>query len=212
VGSLLVKQEKDERTHRSFEIGKNMTYTMNEKYDLIKSALLRTESKNPIKIIKSIMHKDFVSIHGPEHHFLDGASLLTAMKNAGLEIDLNTALDQLAERTIKMPGGMCGYWGMCGSVASINAVLALLDNTGPLSSDNSYSSHMAFSSKVINRMSEIGGPRCCKRNAFLSLSESVKYVNEHYSLALEIDKIECEFTNLNKECIKERCPFYSGNK
>ncbi|MDD3068833.1 MAG: DUF5714 domain-containing protein [Bacilli bacterium] len=189
-----------------------MTYTIDEKYKLIKRALLQSDSKNPIKIIKNIMHKDFVSIHGPEHHFLDGASLLVAMKNAGLGIDLSTVLDQLAERTIKMPGGMCGFWGMCGSVASINAVFALLDNTGPLSSDGNYSSHMIFSSKVIKKMSEIGGPRCCKRNAFISLSEAVKYVNEHYSLALEIDKIECEFTNLNKECIKKRCPFYCSGE
>ena len=189
-----------------------MTYTMNEKYSLIKSALLKTESKNPIKISRSIMHENFVSIHGPEHHFLDGASLLVAMKNAGLDIDLNTFLDRLAERTITMPGAMCGFWGMCGSVASVDAVFALLDNTGPLSSDDNYSSHMAFSSKVINRMSKIGGPRCCKRNAFISLSEAVKYANEHYSLALEIDKIECEFTNRNKECIKERCPFYINRK
>jgi hypothetical protein len=182
---------------------------MNEKYNLIKSALLRTECKNPVRIIRNIMHKDFVSIHGPEHHFLDGASLLTAMKNAGLDIDLNKVLDQLAERTIKMPGAMCGFWGICGSVSSTNAVFALLDNTGPLSSDVSYSSHMVFSSKVIKRMSEIGGPRCCKRNAFISLSEAVEYANDHYSLDLENDKIECEFTKLNKECIKERCPFYS---
>ena len=56
------------------------------------------------------MHKDFLNIHGPEHHFLDGASFLVAYKNAGGEVDVSQAIDMLAERTLKMPGAMCGFW------------------------------------------------------------------------------------------------------
>ena len=39
-------------------------------------------------IFKQIAEKEYISIHGPEHHILDGASLLVAYKNAGGEIDL----------------------------------------------------------------------------------------------------------------------------
>ncbi len=55
-----------------------MEYTLQEKYDLIKQHLLNTQSKNPIKIAKELMNKDFINMHGPEHHFLDGAAFLTA--------------------------------------------------------------------------------------------------------------------------------------
>lgn len=69
------------------------------------------------------MRNDFVNIHGPEHHFLDGAAFIMAYKNAGGQIDAEAFLAELAKRTIKMPGAMCGYWGICGSVASAGAAL-----------------------------------------------------------------------------------------
>ena len=53
-------------------------YTMGEKYDLIAEAVRNEMSKNPITIVKSVMHQDFISMHGPEHHFLDGAAFLVA--------------------------------------------------------------------------------------------------------------------------------------
>lgn len=185
-----------------------MQYNMEEKYNLIKDKLLKSEEKDPIKIVKSIMHNEAISIHGPEHHFLDGRALLAAIKNNGLDIDLKYCLDELSKRSIKMPGAMCGYWGMCGSVGSIGAVFSILDETGPLSSDIAYSNHMKFTSKVIRQMGEIGGPRCCKRNAFLSISNGIRYANENYGLNIPLSKITCEFYTLNKQCIKEKCPFY----
>ncbi len=185
-----------------------MEYTLEDKYRLIKEDVIVQTSSNPIAIVKTIMHKDYVLIHGPEHHFLDGASFLVAYKNAGGEVNLIEALDTLAARTIKMPGAMCGYWGVCGSCASIGACLAIINETGPLSSNSFYKDNMEYTSSVIEIMSKIGGPRCCKRNAFISISEGVKFVFKKYNVKMELDKIECEFSNLNKQCIGERCPFF----
>ena len=185
-----------------------MPYTMEEKYKLIREEFFHQQSNNPIDIVKTIAKKDFVNIHGPEHHFLDGGALLTAMFNDGYEFDLDRGLDMLAERSIKMPGAMCGHWGVCGSVASIGAVLSIIDGTGPLSDDENYSKHMAFTSRVIAKMSEIGGPRCCKRNAFLALTEGIKYINENFLTAMPVEDISCEFSDKNAQCIKERCPFH----
>ena len=75
--------------------------------------------KNPIEIVKSLMHEDFINIHGPEHHFLDGAAFMVSLHNSGLVFNLSESLDKLSDRTIKMPGAMCGFWGIFGSVASI---------------------------------------------------------------------------------------------
>lgn len=185
-----------------------MTYTLDEKYELIKKEILKQESKNPLEIVRNIMHMDFISIHGPEHHLLDGASFLAAYKNAGGNIDLQYALDELTNRTIKMPGAMCGYWGVCGSTASLGASLAIINHTGPLTDNDYYKDNMEYTSKVIQIMSKIGGPRCCKRNAFISIINAVNFVKEKYNVKLELDKITCEFSSLNQQCIKERCPFH----
>ncbi|MGM9898951.1 MAG: DUF5714 domain-containing protein [Bacilli bacterium] len=187
-------------------------YDLSEKYILIKKELLKQTSTNPIEIVNNIMNHDFVNMHGPEHHFIDGASFLVALKNSGEDIDINSCLDQLAQRTKTMPGAMCGYWGICGSCASVGAALSIIFEVGPLSSNDYYSYNMKFTSNVINKMSNIGGPRCCKRNAYLVLSEAVKFVNENFNYKLTIDDIKCNFSNFNKQCIKNRCPFHQEKK
>ena len=185
-----------------------MEYTLENKYHLIKEEVVKSNSKNPIEIVKKIMHKVFVNIHGPEHHFLDGAAFLVAYNNAGGNINVDYCLDELAKRTIKMPGAMCGYWGICGSLASVGAALSIIHGTGPLSTDEYYKHNMEYASNVLKDMSKIGGARCCKRNAFLSLSHAVKFVKEKYGIVMELNKIECEFSPSNMQCLHDKCPFY----
>lgn len=185
-----------------------MDYTLENKYRLIKDEAVKSSSKNPIEIAKELMRKEFINIHGPEHHFLDGAAFLVAYNNAGGNIDINNSLDELAKRTVKMPGAMCGYWGICGSLASVGAALSIIHGTGPLSTDEFYKHNMEYTSRVLSEMSKIGGARCCKRNAFLSLSHAVKFVKEKYGIEMESGKIECEFSSSNKQCLHDKCQFY----
>lgn len=187
-----------------------MEYTLEQKYALIRREILQSKSKNPIAVAKEVMQKEFVSMHGPEHHFLDGAAFLVAYKNAGGGIDLEECLNELAKRTVKMPGAMCGHWGVCGSVASAGAALSVIHRTGPLSCDEYYKHNMEYAATVLKKMSEIGGARCCKRNAFLSLSEGVKFVREKYGVEMELDGIRCEYSSKNQQCLKNRCPFYKS--
>lgn len=187
-----------------------MEYSLQKKYELIREEIVKSKSKNPVTVVRETMRREFVSIHGPEHHYLDGAAFLTAYKNAGGVVELETALSELAQRAATMPGAMCAYWGVCGSAASVGAALSVLHGTGPLSSDDYYKHNMEYTSGVLKKMSEIGGARCCKRNAFLSLSYAVDFVKEKYGVEMESEDIVCEFSNLNKQCLGERCPFHKS--
>ena len=144
-----------------------MDYTLEQKYARIREDALAAIGSDPVHIAHEIMRRDYINMHGPEHHFLDGAAFLAAYRNGGGEIDLDKALDELAKRTVKMPGAMCGQWGICGSAASVGAALAVIHKTGPLSTDEFYKDNMRFTSAAIAKMGEIGGARCCKRNAYL---------------------------------------------
>ncbi len=185
---------------------------MEERAKKIVEACLQEKSKNPIEIFYNIAYKEFVRIHGPEHHILDGASLLTAFYNAGGKIELQESLNELMKRGLQMPGATCGMWGVCGAVSSMGAALSIIDGTGPLSSDDSWGKHMEFTSKALYSLSQVGGPRCCKRDAFLSFQEAIKYVNENYNIEWKSNKIECCFSEKNEQCIKEKCPFYKKAK
>ena len=182
--------------------------TVKEKAELIVKDIKKERGTNPVVIFKQIAEKEYVSIHGPEHHILDGASLLVAYKNAGGEIDLEQALDRLMAEGLRMPGAMCGLWGICGAITSIGAALAIIDGTGPLSTDGTWGNHMQFTSKAIGELGAINGPRCCKRDAMIAFKNGIDYVNAHYGVTLQYEQMQCGFTDFNEQCIKERCPFY----
>ena len=183
--------------------------SIKEKAELIVADIKKEQGTNPVLIFENIAKKEYVSINGPEHHILDGASLLMAYKNAGGEIDIDQALDRLMAEGLRMPGAMCGLWGICGAITSIGAALAIIDGTGPLSTDGSWGSHMQFTSKAIGELGIINGPRCCKRDAMIAFKNGVDYVNAHYDVTLQYEQMKCEFTGLNEQCIKDRCPFYA---
>ena len=71
---------------------------------------LSETSRDPIEIIRKMMGMAFCHMHGPEHHVMVGAALLTAYKNAGGEIDLHNALREMYSRGRAVPGGVCGFW------------------------------------------------------------------------------------------------------
>lgn len=185
---------------------------MKEKAKKIIEMCLQEKSKNPMDIFYNIAQMDFVRIHGPEHHVLDGAALLTAFHNAGGEIDLPTSLTELMKRGLQMPGATCGMWGVCGAVTSMGAALSIIDGTDPLSTDSSWGKHMEFTSKALCSLSRVGGPRCCKRDAFLSFQKAIEHINQYYDVELECNNVECCFSEKNEQCIKEKCPFYKKTK
>ena len=199
-----------------------MDYTLEEKYARIREDALAAIGCDPVHIAHEIMRRDYINMHGPEHHFLDGAAFLAAYRNAGGEIDLDKALDELAKRTVKMPGAMCGQWGVCGSAASVGAalsvILALFCAVGffaavyvvnlPQSAAVDFFYRATFFSAVIAKRGEIGGARCCKRNAYLSLSMGAAFVREKYSIPMETAPIACDDSARNGQCIGERCPFH----
>ena len=65
---------------------------------------------------------------------------------------------------------------------------------------------MKFTSMVLDKMSEIGGPRCCKRNAYISMLTAIEFVKK-YNIYLDYEEIKCNFTSKNSQCIGKRCPF-----
>ena len=59
--------------------------------DSILGLCLAETSADPIAILRQMMDLPFCHMHGPEHHVMVGAALLTAYKNAGGALDLEPA-------------------------------------------------------------------------------------------------------------------------
>lgn len=182
--------------------------TIHEKAEHIIRDIKNETGTDPVKIFERMAHNEYIAMHGPEHHILDGASLLVAFKNAGGNIDLEDALHKLMSEGLRMPGAMCGLWGICGAITSLGAALSIIDGTGTLSTDGTWGKHMKFTSDAVSELGKINGPRCCKRDARIAFKNAVQYVNKYYGVTSEYSEGKCEYSKRNEQCIKGRCPFY----
>ena len=163
-------------------------------------------SKDPIAIIEKMMTMPFCHMHGPEHHVMVGSALLTAYKNAGGNIDLHSALIEMMNRGKSVPGGACGFWGACGAGISSGMFISIISKSTPLANEPFALSHQ-MTAKSLGQIGEIGGPRCCKRDSFLSILAAVDYVKDHFGVEMEKHEVVCQFSSQNNQCIGKRCPF-----
>lgn len=174
--------------------------------DTIIGVCMGENSKNPIKILQKLMALPFCHMHGPEHHIMVGSALLTAYKNSGGELDLHKALVEMQSRGKKVPGGACGFWGACGAGVSTGMFLSIITGSTPLGNEVwGFSNQMT--AKALEAIGKIGGPRCCKRDSYLAITEAVKFVKTHLGVEMEISEIKCIHSEFNNQCIGERCPF-----
>lgn len=178
--------------------------------DSIIAVCLRERSKNPIEIIQKMMALPFCHMHGPEHHVMVGAALLTAYKNAGGEIDLEKALSEMQARGRQVPGGVCGFWGACGAGISAGIFVSIATGATPLAK-NDWGLSNKMTSAALGAIGEVGGPRCCKRDSYLSIMEAVAFAREHLGVAMEMGEIRCVHSHQNNQCIGKRCPFFQKN-
>ncbi len=168
---------------------------------------LNEKSKNPVHILEKMMSLDFCHMHGPEHHVMVGASLLTAYKNAGGVLDLDAALSEIYKRGKQVPGGACGFWGACGAGVSTGMYVSISTKATPLSKE-AWGLSNQMTARALNAIGQNGGPRCCKRDSYLAIIEAVRFTEEKLNLKMESDKILCSRSQMNNQCIKTACPFH----
>lgn len=139
-----------------------------------------------------------------------GSSLLTACKNAGGNIDLKSSLIEMYNRGRTVPGGACGFWGACGAGISTGMFVSVISGSTPLTEKPFRLSHL-MTSRSLEQIGKIGGPRCCKRDSFLSILSAVDFVKEHFGISMERPEIICSYASENNRCIGKRCPFAKVN-
>lgn len=169
---------------------------------------LMESSKNPVAIIRKMMAESFCHMHGPEHHIMVGAALLTAYKNAGGEIELSRALLQMINRGKQVPGGVCGFWGACGAGISSGIFVSIITEASPLSGKQ-WGLANKMTSKSLERIGSIGGPRCCKRDSYIAILSAIDFVKENMGIEMEKEKIVCIHSDDNNQCLHEKCPFWN---
>ena len=89
--------------------------------------------------------------------------------------------------------------------------LSIVTGSTPLEKDNFGLSHK-MTAKALEAIGEIGGPRCCKRDSYLSILQAVDLVRENLGISMEQPRICCSYSGQNNQCIGNRCPFCKKKK
>lgn len=172
------------------------------------AACAASDARDPLALAQQIMADDAIYPNGPEHHTLVGAVLLTAYRNAGGAIDLDAALAELRQRSLAIPGGACGYWGTCGAAISAGMYCSIVLGATPMT-PGPWGQTARLTSRILARLADVGGPRCCKRSTFIALEEAVAFTAEAAGVQMDApSQVTCAFVARNAECLKGACPFF----
>lgn len=179
--------------------------------DSIFGLCLSEDSCDPIEILEKMMSMPFCHMHGPEHHVMVGAALLTAYKNSGGKIGLQTALREMNSRGKAVPGGACGFWGACGAGVSAGQFFAIASESTPLALQP-WGLSNRMTAKALESIGLNGGPRCCKRDSYLAVHAAIDFAAEHLGVQMKKTTPVCTRSRLNAQCLQAQCPFYGGSR
>lgn len=179
--------------------------------DFIERACILSELTDPLLLAERLMQNPVIKMHGPEHHFLVPAVLLSAFYNKTGEPGQKPGKIQKArQRAEKILGGFCGTHGICGAAVGTGIFTSVITAATPLSGKE-WQWTNRISARSLETIAKYGGPRCCKRDTFLAIIEAVKFINEQFDTALPVSgQYTCGFYGNNKACKQGECPFYKG--
>lgn len=159
--------------------------------DSIVKSCLAESSRDPVHIIEKMMSMDFCHFHGPEHHVMVGAALLTAYKNAGGDIELAKSLSEMYSRGKQVPGGACGFWGACGAGISAGIYMSIITGATPLAQE-AWGLSNRMTARALERIGSVGGPRCCKRDSYLAILEAVEFTRKERGISVKVSNVPAQ--------------------
>lgn len=175
--------------------------------EIIERVCLNTKSKNPVDIVNLIMKHASFNAYGAEHHELAAPAILSALKNLGY-VNLTAArIKGAMKRGSNIPYGSCGSTGACGASISAGIAISMFTKSNYLK-DRERSLTIKTVSKALMKLTDLGGPRCCKFSTYAGIESAWNVLINDLGLNLEPLNIVCDFQGELPDCKKEKCPYY----
>lgn len=177
--------------------------------EIVKSICLKSNKTDPIELANDIMSSPAIQMHGPEHHFITSAVMLTVMGNfTNNHQGLKTKIQKAEEIALRMAPTCTWHLGTCG--AALGASIFLLLWKGLNAEDpKSWDEGNSIVTSTLKRIAELGSPRCCKRDTYIAIEETVEHLRVHYGIELPISEPKCIFSLRNRSCKHEECIFFN---
>ncbi len=171
---------------------------------IVENICINSDIKDPIKLANKIFELPELNMHGPEYHSIVPAILVTTYGNATNTKKISD-IKEAIKRGKEINGGACGFYGACGAGIGTGIAYSIINKVMPLSKDERGNANK-LTAKALMKMSEFGGPRCCKRDAVSSLEVAKDFIR-----ALKYQGQEeyiCKQFKENKDCIGVKCDYF----
>jgi len=175
--------------------------------DVIERSCGASEERDPIALAHELMRHPALKMHGPEHHFLVPAVLLTAYANErGARGELPALLTEARRRSEPVAGGFCGLQGACGAAIGTGIYVALATGSSPLTGAERSLANL-MTAEALHVIAGSRAARCCKRETALALLTAARFTRRHLGVPMRARGARCSFSEANADCDRDGCPF-----
>lgn len=166
-----------------------------------------TQESDMLKLFYQIREHPSIPKHGPEHHSMVPAIILTAYRNLGGTLPQN-ALKTALNRGSSITGGACGFLGICGAAAGVGIAFAIILESSPMKAQ-ARSSAQKVTHAVLGQIAQYEAARCCNREVWTALNIASSLSGEflHVKLLAEIE-VKCDQKKFNQYCYGKACPIF----
>ncbi len=158
-----------------------------------------------LELLARLRKHPSIPVHGPEHHALMPAIIVTAYRNCGGKVEgdlLKTAI----RRGNQIIGGSCAFTGICGSATGVGIAFSLLLQANPVKAKQRQIVQQ-ITQQVLADIANFKAARCCQRDCWLGLKQAAELSKQYLPITLHADAvIGCYQRHLNQECIGMACP------
>ncbi|MBN2706305.1 MAG: methyltransferase domain-containing protein, partial [Deltaproteobacteria bacterium] len=174
---------------------------------VIKHLCLSTRESSLSRLLQDLRRHPAIPSHGPEHHALIPGIILSAWRNQGGELKDEQIVAGIT-RGAKLPGGACGFLGVCGAAMGVGTAFSIILQSTPLQAKARRLSQQATHC-CLGKIIEHEAARCCQREAWLCLREAARLSQEMLGRRLEAGPAPvCKQFQQNPTCIKQACPLF----
>jgi MoaA/NifB/PqqE/SkfB family radical SAM enzyme/SAM-dependent methyltransferase len=175
----------------------------------IRTICKSTHETDMIRLFEEVRSDARFPVHGPEHHALVPGVILATYRNLGggiTESDILTGID----RGLSIPGGACGFMGICGAAVGVGIAFSIILGANPLTPKPRQAVQRILS-EIMGVLAGQEAARCCRRECFLSLREAARLSGDFLPVSLRADEgSPCDQYRVNAECSRKGCPLFPG--
>jgi 7,8-dihydro-6-hydroxymethylpterin dimethyltransferase len=177
---------------------------------LLEAMLEAPRTTDPVQTFLALRESQDFPMNGPEHHPLVAAAFLLAYYDQHGEPSWEDITDALQTAATELPGGSCGFWGACSAGLAVGIAYCAILGSSPTDGGPRSVAHQAVS-RILGRIGEFAGPRCCRRDCLLALQVGCELSAELLPHPVRTSyRDACDQAADNDECLGGVCPFLSA--